>query len=248
MSAGRPDPAGAASTATANAVLDELTVDRRDLEDRVYAALRQKILTRELEPGTVLTIRQVAQALEVSPTPVRDALRRLQADGLVRERGRLGAEVVGLSAHDIVELFGVRSALETYAGRIAALRRPAGVLDGLREIMELFPTTFVDNQYTDYERFSTLDARFHMLIIEAAENDWLRRMYESLHVHIHIARFHIGDNDQRPLADLREHAAIVQALEEGNPETMAQALNVHISTVRDRLLRIMGSVGPGYRL
>jgi len=227
-------------------VLDDLTVDRRALEERVYVALRQKILTRELEPGAILTIRQVAQALEVSPTPVRDALRRLQADALVRDRGQRGAEVVGLSARDIVDLFGARAAFETYAARRAALRRPTETLDALRHVLEQFPTTFVGNHYTDYDRFGTLDTQFHLLIIDAAENAWLRRLFESLHVHIHIARFRVRDEHERALSDFSEHKAIVAALDEGNPEMMAQAAEVHISNVRDRLLRIMAPLGPGY--
>ena len=242
----RPARRGAGPNEVRDDMLAGLDGDRGALEERVYTALRQKILARELAPGTVLTIRQVAHALEVSSTPVRDALRRLQAEALVRERGRLGAEVVGLNAHDIIDLFGARAALETYAARIIALRRPVDALARMRQIEEQFPQTFVGTHYTDYERFAALDVQFHLLIIDAAENDRLRQMYQSLHVHIHLARIYQREVEQRALANHKEHVAIVEALDQGNPEVMAQAVTAHIVNVRDHVLRMMASMGSDY--
>jgi DNA-binding GntR family transcriptional regulator len=222
------------------AVLEGVEVDRSGLEERVYAVLRQKILDRELVPGSVLTIRQVAAALGVSPTPVRDALRRLQSEALVRERGRLGAEVVGLSAQDIVNLFGARTALETYAARIAAQRHSPTLIAGMKSVVRQFPETFHGNHYTDYERFAILDSEFHYQIIGAADNDRLLRMYQALHVHIQLARIYQREVEQRALANHREHEAIVEALAAGDAEGMAWAANAHIENVRDHILHIMG--------
>ncbi|MGH2347443.1 MAG: GntR family transcriptional regulator [Chloroflexota bacterium] len=222
------------------AALEGVEVDRSGLEERVYAVLRQKILDRELVPGAVLTIRQVAAALGVSPTPVRDALRRLQSEALVRERGRLGAEVVGLSAQDIIDLFGARAALETYAARIAALSHSPALIASMRAVVRRFPETFHGNHYTDYERFATLDSEFHYQIIGAADNDRLMRMDQALHVHIQLARIYQREVEQRALANHREHEAIVEALAEGDAEGMARAANAHIENVRDHILHIMG--------
>ncbi len=222
------------------AVLASVTVDHSDLEERVYAVLRQKILDRDLVPGDVLTIRQVAAALSVSPTPVRDALRRLQAEALVRDRGRLGAEVVGLSANDIVDLFGARTALETYAAGIAGRQCPSDLTETIRTIARQFPDTFDGNHYTDYERFATLDAEFHHLIIEAAKNARLLQMYRTLHVHIHLARIYQREIEQRAQANHREHLAIVEALIASDPVEMTRAVTMHIENVRDHILQRMG--------
>src|SRR4051812_43670169 len=100
---------------TAESLLRGSKVDRTDLEERVYSELRARILARDLPPGTVLTLRQVAEALQVSATPVRDALRRLQSDGLVRDGGKHGYSVTGLDAQDVTDLFGARLAIEGYA-------------------------------------------------------------------------------------------------------------------------------------
>jgi DNA-binding GntR family transcriptional regulator len=220
--------------------LSGVDVDRTALEERVYSVLREKILSRELVPGTVLTIRQVASLLGVSPTPVRDALRRLQADALVRERGRLGAEVVGLSAQDIIDLFGARTALETYAARIAAAKRSPLLLERMRTLAAHFPETFEGDHYTDYERFAALDAEFHYLIIGAAENARLTQLYGALHVHIHLSRIYQREVEQRAEANHREHVAIVAALAAGDGEEMARAVTTHIDNVRDHILNRMG--------
>jgi DNA-binding GntR family transcriptional regulator len=108
----RGEPVSKVVVVTAESLLRGSKVDRTDLEERVYSELRARILARDLPPGTVLTLRQVAEALQVSATPVRDALRRLQSDGLVRDGGKQGVSVIGLDAGDIADLFGARLAIE----------------------------------------------------------------------------------------------------------------------------------------
>jgi len=226
-------------------VLGAVTIDRSGLEERVYAALREKILNRELLPGSVLTIRQVAVALGVSPTPVRDALRRLQADALVRDRGRLGAEVVGLSASDIGDLFGARAALETYAARAAARERLPDLIERMRVIARRFPETFEGDHYTNYDRFAALDTAFHQLIINGAENARIQQMYQTLSVHLHLARIYQREIEQRARANHREHLAIVDALAAGDAEAMAGTAAAHIENVRNHILHL---IGPGHIL
>lgn len=224
-------------------VLEGVEVDRSVLEERVYTALRLKILNRELVPGTVLTIRQVASALGVSSTPVRAALRRLQGDQLVRDRGRLGAEVEGLSAKDISELFGVRLALETFAACIVVARPMPTLLTRLQNIVTQFPTTFDGDRYTDYERFSLLDVEFHTRIIGGAANDRLIQVYQALGVHMHLARIYQREVEQRAQANHREHRAIIDALRAADPDGMTRAVTTHIVNVRDHILHMMG---PGH--
>ena len=96
--------------ATAGDPLAGLGLDARQLDQRIYDALRQRILTRELAPGTPLAIRDLAGRLGVSVTPVRDALRRLQSDGLVQMRGRGETTVTRLGPADIDDIFDLRRA------------------------------------------------------------------------------------------------------------------------------------------
>lgn len=227
----------------AEALLRTVKVDRSDLEERVYSELRSRIMARDIPPGTILTLRQVAEALEVSATPVRDALRRLSNDGLVRDGGKQGFSVTGLDAQDITDLFGARLAIEGFAARIAAAQAGRQPLrDELKQLVAVFPETFRGDHYTDYGRFQTLDSAFHIAIIAAAENARLVSMYQALNVHIHLARIYQRELEQRAQANHQEHRAIVAGLERGDPEAMARAVEAHIVNVRDHIL---SKLAPG---
>jgi DNA-binding GntR family transcriptional regulator len=221
---------------TAESLLRGSKVDRRDLEERVYFELRNRILARDLPPGTVLTLRQVAEALEVSATPVRDALRRLQSDGLVRDGGKQGVSVIGLDAKDIEDLFGARLVLEAYGARAAAKTLRHQTLRDMQRIVAEFPETFDGDRYIDYERFQMLDSAFHINIIAATENARLVSMYQALNVHIHLARIYQREIEQRAQANHREHLAIVDALAQGDGDAMVEAVKTHIFNVRDHIL------------
>jgi DNA-binding GntR family transcriptional regulator len=225
---------------TAESLLKGSRVDRSGLEERVYAELRNRIMARDLPPGTVLTLRQVAEALEVSATPVRDALRRLQGDGLVKDRGKQGVSVVGLGARDIADLFGARLAIETYAARLATQPLETPILDDMLRITEEFPETFDGDRYIDYERFQQLDSTFHLNIVAAAENARLVTMYGALNVHLHLARIYQREVEQRAQANHREHLAIVDALAIRDTDAMIAAVELHIVNVRDHILSKLG--------
>jgi DNA-binding GntR family transcriptional regulator len=225
---------------TAESLLRGSKVDRTDLEERVYSELRARILARDLPPGTVLTLRQVAEALQVSATPVRDALRRLQSDGLVRDGGKQGVSVIGLDAGDIADLFGARLAIEGYAARLATAPVESQTLAEMERIALQFPETFDGDHYVDYERFQALDSAFHIHIIAATENARLVSMYQALNVHIHLARIYQREVEQRAQANHREHLAIVNALARRDPDGMARAVEIHIVNVRDHILSKLG--------
>lgn len=225
----------------AGSLLHGAEVDRRDLEDRVYSELRRRIMSRDLPPGTVLPLRQVAAALQVSATPVRDALRRLLNDGLVRDGEKRGVSVVGLTGQDIVDLFGARLALEGYAARIATALPTGEALVEMREIAAAFPQTFDGDHYTDYDRFQGLDVAFHLHIVAATKNARLIAMYRALNVHLHLARIYQREVEQRAQANHREHLAIVDALARRDAAAMIEAVEVHIVNVRDHIL---GKLSP----
>jgi DNA-binding GntR family transcriptional regulator len=173
---------------------------------------------------------------------VRDALRRLSNDGLVRNGGKQGYSVTGLDAQDITDLFGARFAIEGYAARIAAQKPDReGLIDQLSQLVAEFPETFSGDHYVDYERFQALDSTFHIAIIEATTNARLVSMYQALNVHIHLARIYQRELEQRAQANHQEHLAIVAGLKDGDPEAMVQAVEAHIVNVRDHILSKLGS-------
>lgn len=222
-------------------ILGGLEVDRSALEERVYAALRQKIVDRELAPGVVLTIRQVAAALNVSPTPVRDALRRLTVDGLLRDRGRLGAEVVGLSAADVTDIFEARIVLETQAARKIAVNQPGETLGELRRVQELWPAGADWDSDDNLKRASSCDAEFHRTLIAGAQNLRIVQFYESLGVYISLIRVFHPEVVFRADTNRQEHLAILTALEQGSPDAAVAAVSAHITNSCSDVLRLLSS-------
>jgi DNA-binding GntR family transcriptional regulator len=202
-------------------------------------------MARDLPPGMVLTLRQIAGIYGVSPTPVRDAFLRLQNDGLVRYGGKQGATVVGLGRDDVSDYFGARLALESYASRIAAPTASETFIEEMREIAIEFPKTFEGDTYTDYDRFQTLDNRFHLNIISATENRRLLAMYQALNIHLHLARIYQREVEQRAQANHSEHIAILEALEHHDPEAMVRAVELHIVNVREHIL---SKLLPGHEI
>jgi DNA-binding GntR family transcriptional regulator len=220
-------------------VLGDAAVDRSALEERVYLALRRKIIDREFAPGALLTIRQVAGALGVSPTPVRDALRHLIVDGLLRDRGRYGAEVVGLTAKDVIDIFGTRVALETYSVRFLALERPAEALEGLSRVLDAWPKQLTLEMEERLQRTTALDGEFHQYLMSGADNLRIVQLYNSLGVHLSLIRFFQPEVVLRAEINHQEHLAIAFAVAAGDPCAAAVAVETHITNSRDDILRLM---------
>lgn len=143
--------------------------------DSVYRVLRQRILTREIDGGTLLVEHRLVGELGVSRTPIHEALRRLTFDGLVQVSGRRRARVIRLSRNDVRELFRVRASLEQVAAESAARLIDPPSLDQLEiatDAMEQSVGTARGMRAT----FLAANAQFHAVILAQAQNKWLEMM------------------------------------------------------------------------
>ena len=138
-----------------------------------FVQLRSMIISGALKEGTRLVERKLAAELKVSRTPVREALKRLEAEGLVQSNRSGGLIVTTFSQADIEEIFTIREALEGCATGIAALRRTPEALDAMSEQMELLQSSA---EAGDIDGFWRLNLEFHALIYEAAASPRLYRM------------------------------------------------------------------------
>jgi DNA-binding GntR family transcriptional regulator len=204
---------------------DERTV----LAIPVYEALKERILDQVVAPGDRLNIDALAAELNVSPTPVREALARLGAERLVSFTPFKGYTVSPLlTPRELADLMYVRRLLETDAARQAAVR--IGLLDlrALARILADMDSEQPQPRFREYRLFSHLDQKFHELLVAAADNKVLLETYQSLNIHVQAARyFHergaVGVGDS-----MVEHHAIVEALRTHDPETAAHAVSLHI--------------------
>lgn len=143
-----------------------------DLKSRsIYRALRERILSNRLAPGTRLVLRDIANQYDTSDIPVREALRMLERDGLVETVPYRGARVTTLTAREIEETYFIRGHLESIATGLAAERITTAELDVLDDLMTQMRKA-VDGQ--DGPGFSDLNRRFHRTIVAACGNQMLR--------------------------------------------------------------------------
>jgi DNA-binding GntR family transcriptional regulator len=195
------------------------------LSQQVYSHLRAGILDNTYQPGSSLPEEALAASLKVSRVPVREALRRLSAEGLVVIRPRQGATVTELTSKQFLDAYQVREALEVLAVRLAVPRLTPEDLDQLDALQETMQSASAgDNP----DAFFAANAEFHGFLVEKSDNGDLKAIYESL-----IDRMR---RYQRPSLDLRggmtksleEHAAILAAIRDGNTDEAAHLIALHI--------------------
>ena len=180
------------------------------LGDRTYSSIRAAIVSGELAPRQALVDRQLAEQLQVSRTPVREALHRLEADGLVQPRGRAGWEVSDFTEQDVHELFQLRLLLEP-VGLDALSKTPDDALvERVATFFDGYDHPVAGEAYEDYV---ARDRAFHELLVACSGNRRLQRFYAVLGSHIDRGRhFLTGSAEGRADDTLDEHRAVATAV------------------------------------
>ena len=195
--------------------------------DRAYQRLRDEIVEWELQPGSVLGEVEQSTRLGVSRTPVREALARLMADGLVSSQTGRGLVVTDLSIASIREIFEVRQALEGQAARLAALRGDTEVFEQLeREFSAV--NELLERDDPARHAYYGLVARLDEAIDEAVGNAYLAAALANLRTHLVRVRRLAVDDPARLAAAAAEHLLIVQAIAARDAELAAHATQVHL--------------------
>lgn len=207
--------------------------------DRAYDILKEDILQWRLAPGTVLGETEQSERLGISRTPLREAITRLAAEGLVdTQRGRAGV-VTDVSPANLTELFELREALETQAARLAARRRSTRVFQALRDDFVAAPAALAHGTAGYYDLVSRLDAA----IDTAVGNPFLLTALSGLRSHLARARRLAQDNPARLAESVSEHLLIVQAILDRDEMLAGQATAVHLRKSLANLLDTAGSPG-----
>jgi DNA-binding GntR family transcriptional regulator len=207
---------------------------RTALADEAYERLKALLMDNTFEPGARLTTDYLAEQLQVSRTPVRESLVRLEAEGLLVKRPMAGYSVrPPLDQVGLDHLYTVRSLLEPEATRLAASNATDEQLASLRQAGPR-STPSTRGRYEDYRAFVTLDADFHDTVALASGNTLLRESIQRLHAHIHTYRLWAYGSAE-PIAALREHAVITEALCARDPATAEAAMRAHLQGAHARL-------------
>ncbi|WP_051393367.1 GntR family transcriptional regulator [Glycomyces arizonensis] len=223
--------------------------ERPILADKAYTELKSRILRSALAPGEKLSIDGLAKRLEISQTPIREALARLEAEGLVRRRPLSGYKVTPLLTEDEFEdLFGMRQLLEPLAAKRAAdldeNLHDGNVANNLRMLART--PDFDSDAALSRLDFTEADKRFHNYVGQLSGSPMLAKAIDRLDAHLHLHRSYI---EPKSIAETeREHLAIAAAIIERQPLTAAEAMSLHLENSRSRhataFLRSEAVVGP----
>ena len=231
------DPGPGPTTPLAQA--GELRVDRRRgrMADEVYDRLLDQLMSLAIEPGSRVTIDALARELRVSQTPIRDALNRMETDGLVvripHAGYRIPPQITRERFEDMVE---IRLLLEPAAARHAAERATSSQVSRLRELQDEMVALTHDEGDQAYGSFGLRDAAFHDLVADAAGNQVVREALARLHTHVHL--FRLLHHSEVTFKALGEHADVLEAIATRDPDAAAYAVRRHILLSRDRFRRL----------
>ncbi|WP_427017120.1 GntR family transcriptional regulator [Pseudarthrobacter sp. P1] len=203
--------------------------------DKAYAALRSDIIEWRLPPGTVLAEVELSERLGVSRTPIREALARLNAEGLAEPQKGRGVVVTDISMDHVRELFELRSALECRAAELACERGDREVFLDLHLQLENAGALLTDgdpDRHGYYELAGALDCA----IDDAVGNSYLAQALKSLRVHLVRIRRLSRDNTVRLAAAAREHSTIALAIANGRAAVASAATTVHLDNSLQYLL------------
>ncbi|MCI1018761.1 GntR family transcriptional regulator [Microbacterium sp. C5A9] len=198
--------------------------DRISASDRAHAALLDEIQSGALPAGSVLGEVEQAARLGISRTPMREALRRLAADGLVVQQSPRVTVVADLDADDIRALFEIRRALEETSARLAAQRGDADLFAALAEEFAHVDLAAVEGR----DAYYALIARFDAALDAAVANDYIASALRTVRTHLVRVRRMARDKPDRLAASAGEHRTIAAALAARDGDLAAHATHVHL--------------------
>jgi DNA-binding GntR family transcriptional regulator len=202
--------------------MSALSLAPRALYEEVAELLRQRIFARELEPGSWIDELRIAEALGISRTPLREALKVLAAEGLVTMKVRRGAYVTEVSEKDLRDVYHLLALLESDAARVVAQNAST---EQMAQISALHQD--LEKATHDRDHFFEINETFHMLLLEIANNRWRDQMVADLRKVMKLNRHSSLFKEGRIEQSLAEHRAIVQALTERQPEQAAERMSAH---------------------
>lgn len=205
----------------------------QSLAERVYGDLKAALKTSRFEPGERVREEAVADWLQVSRTPVREALRRLQSENLLVLTEH-GLAVPQLSRNQIFELYAIREVLEGAAAALAARHASPAEVAYMQQILDAQAAA-----KNDEARLLATNRELHGCIYRAANNRYLVRTLQSLQDELAQLRGTTFSWPRRPAEALREHSAIVQAIEARNAAAAEKAARSHVATALAIRLQLM---------
>jgi DNA-binding GntR family transcriptional regulator len=201
-----------------------------------YRTLLDAISRGELRPGQRMPEAELARMLNISRTPIRDAMRRLSSEGLVVLAPSRGMMVAQLDKSEVRELYSIRATLEGAASRLAAQHASPSEIAVMHEILREM------SQASDPQSYARLNRNFHQSIHDSAHNRYLSKSLTQLATHLALLPGTTFEAPGRPAEAAREHAAILDAISHRDADAAEKAARVHIEQAGFTRMRIMFAI------
>ncbi|MES2414735.1 MAG: GntR family transcriptional regulator [Pseudomonadota bacterium] len=236
MTPGKPMPHK--TPATPDDALDLQLPSRRSVGDDIYEVLLSRLISLKIPPGAKISIDKLARELGASQTPIRAALIRLEAEGLIIKTHLVGYSAAAMpSPERFAEIFQIRLLLEPHAAAQAATRLTAAEREDLRNLANSMFEPSRDDEKLAYGKFAHWDAHFHRLIAMSGGGEVMADALDRLHTHMHLFRvlFHSRVTEEA----VKEHEELLDALVAGNADRARAAMKRHIQLSYKRIAPVL---------
>ena len=217
-----------------------IPIPRAALHEQVAHRLRQMLVENRIPPGAKLNERELSEVLNVSRTPLREAIKMLAAEGLVELLTNRGAIAVELNETDVLNTFEVMSGLEAQSGELAAQR----ITDAeLAEIKAMHFEMLAAYTRRDRPTYYRLNAAIHNAINAAARNPILTSTYQQVNARLQALRFRSNDDEEKWTTAVKEHEQIMSALTARDSAAMRHILLEHMNNKREVVIEQLHAAG-----
>ena len=213
--------------------------------DKAYNGILELVLGHQLRPGERTSVMLLASRLNLGRTPVKEAITRLQTEGLLSVSERSGTTVNAIDVEEAKQLFALRQVLEDFAAEEAVKHATPAQIKQLKELAKQMRRQSVDSKGHSLlsTRFVNSNVAFHALIVAASGNQYLARLYTQIQMHVQIVTYLIsrGDDPDAAAARQKEHEAIVAAMADRDAKRLKSALRAHAQTTARIILQNFNS-------
>lgn len=197
-----------------------------NLTGMVFTKVRQSIISGEYPCGMALTEAMIAKKLQVSRTPVREALRQLETEQLVEFTPNKGAVVKGISADDAKDIYAIRSLVEGLAAKRAADHATDDQITQMEEILDI---AMVYLNHNDFDSIKITDNKFHQLLYDMTGSNTLKHYLGEMHSSAEKFRVASIRTEGRVKESMAEHRAVMEAIREHNGEKAKELMTLHVN-------------------
>jgi len=203
--------------------------NHKSLRDVVYEELKMQILTGKVAPGTRMMEVELAEKLGVSRTPIREAIKKLEKEGLVSVELRRGTYVSQVSKEDIIHILEVRQKMDGLAAYYAAQRATKEQIEAIKEA----EAEYMNAVRSDTAEAIKIDEKYHAAVVEATNNKTLMQMISELQELVLRFRYIYYDHFKNADKMIAEHSDIVKAIENGDAEKAQKLAEEHVGSLMD---------------